>query len=210
MRIEDYVHLLKYCGVPKRYADEILSLFAKIDNLEKSNNVYLYGDAGTGKTLTAVKLILLSLFENKRIKYITEKFNVLSNEYDPGYAQKLEHLFVRVPDLVSQIRATFNYKSGQINIEEQETERSIIEKYSKVDFLVLDDFGAEKITDWSFSVLYLIIDNRYNNYKKTIITSNYPLNQLAEKLGDDRIPSRIRAMCYIVKMGGKDKRKPAL
>ena len=84
--------------------------------------------------------------------------------------------------------------------------RWIIQRYSEADCLVLDDLGAEKTTDWSFSVLYLIIDNRYNNYKKTIITSNFALNQLAGKLGDDRIPSRIRAMCSIVKMDGDDRR----
>ncbi|WP_394468045.1 hypothetical protein PO908_02555 [Streptococcus anginosus] len=39
---------------------------------------------------------------------------------------------------------------------------------SKVPYLVLDDLGTEKVTDWSKEILFSILDNR----NCTIITSN--------------------------------------
>jgi len=206
--IKDCVSLLEYCDVPKRQCQEVSSLLSKIDisNLMEHDGVYLHGDAGTGKTLIAVKLMLDFLSESKHTKHAMKKLNVLNNEYDPYYAKSLRCLFVEIPGLLSNIRETFNQKRTRDYNEEQETEGSIIKKYSEVDFLVLDDLGVEKVTDWSFSVLYLIINSRYNNYKKTIITSNRTLDYLAEKLDDDRIPSRIRSMCTLVKMSGEDKR----
>ena len=203
-QVQDYVPLLSYCGVPKRQVDEVQTLFDEIELPEEEGSLYLYGSAGVGKTLLSVKLLLNALSKDRHTKYLVHKLDILSTQYDSSYVMELKHLFIRVPDLLSRIRKTFDHKDP--NDYMQETERSIIERYSTVDFLVLDDFGAEKITDWSFSVLYLIIDNRYNNYKRTIITSNYPLNQLARKLKDDRIPSRIRTMCNLVKVQGADRR----
>ena len=63
----------------------------------------------------------------------------------------------------------------------------IINKYSLVDWLVLDDLGIEKTSDWSFQTLYLIINQRYEKLKPVIFTSNLSLEELAGQLGDDRL-----------------------
>ena len=208
----DYTFLLSYCGVPKRQVQETQALLGKIDifNLPENESAYLHGSAGTGKTIAAIALMFDSLSKNKHVKYVMKKFNVLNDEFDPHGPEDLRYLYVRTPDVLSQIRATFDKKKQRNHADEQgdeqETERSIIKKYSEVDFLVLDDLGVEKITDWSFTVLYLIIDNRYNNYKQTVITSNDTLDELAKKLGEDRIPSRICGMCTTVDMNGNDYR----
>jgi hypothetical protein len=52
----------------------------------------------------------------------------------------------------------------------------------------------------------IIINNRYENLKTTIFTSNSDLNALAHQLGDDRIPSRIVEMCQIKHFTNKDYR----
>ena len=71
--------------------------------------------------------------------------------------------------------------------------------------LALDDIGSEKATDWALQMLYLLIDRRYSQMLKTIITSNLTLDQIADRL-DDRISSRIAGMCKIVSIKGKDRR----
>jgi len=48
---------------------------------------------------------------------------------------------------------------------------------------------AEKTTEWALQTLFVIIDRRYRNMVKTIITSNLSLNEISEKIGD-RIASR--------------------
>jgi DNA replication protein DnaC len=81
----------------------------------------------------------------------------------------------------------------------------VVDKYSRCPLLVLDDLGVEKTTDWALQTLYVILNNRYTNYRQTIITSNLTLEEIGNKLGD-RIASRIAGMCSIIQMKGKDKR----
>lgn len=88
-----------------------------------------------------------------------------------------------------------------------EDEQDAIEKYINQRILVIDDLGVDKRTDYSVSTLYEIIDGRLMNKRNgLIITSNLSLDQLAEKLGDDRIPSRISGLCRIVEIKGTDRR----
>lgn len=76
--------------------------------------------------------------------------------------------------------------------------------------LIIDDLGKEKLTEWKYEQLFDIIDHRYGYNKTTIITSNYDLEELAERYGDNvsgqAIVSRIAEMCEQVDMGGKDRR----
>lgn len=68
-------------------------------------------------------------------------------------------------------------------------------KYMNLDWLFIDDFGVDKITEWVYEFIYTLINHRYEYMKPTIFTSNVPLNQLEEVLHDSRIPSRIGRMC---------------
>ncbi len=73
--------------------------------------------------------------------------------------------------------------------------------------LLIDDIGTEKITEFNLQILYEIIDRRYElGNTGLIITSNLNLNGLSEKLGTDRISSRLKQMCICVKLNGSDMR----
>lgn len=71
--------------------------------------------------------------------------------------------------------------------------------------VVLDDVGSEKISDWVIEAFYLIIQKRYVNMLPTMLTSNLPIGDLAERIGD-RTASRIAEMAEIVELVGKDRR----
>jgi chromosomal replication initiation ATPase DnaA len=80
-------------------------------------------------------------------------------------------------------------------------------RYVGSEILIIDDLGVSKDTDYTFQTLYEIIDGRYAGMRGgLIITSNLSLNELAGKLGDDRITSRIAGMCKIIKTNGPDRR----
>lgn len=86
-------------------------------------------------------------------------------------------------------------------------EQAAIDSFINTPFLVIDDLGVDKKTDWSFSTLYEVIDGRDMAERKgLIVTSNLSLTALAERLGDDRISSRLAGMCKIIEMTGKDMR----
>ena len=142
-------------------------------------STFLHGPVGSGKTTQA----LFMLLEEMKQQFITHE--LVSDKY----------IFISVPELLFQIKQTYNKTNSM-------TEEEIIEKYSEADFLILDDFGVERTTDWSFQLLYIIINRRYDNMKKTVFTSNFSLGELAERLGDERLTSRIQHMCVIKKFNG--------
>ena len=106
--------------------------------------------------------------------------------------------FITAPELLLEIRASFN--GGQ-----KGTEQEIIERYCSCPVLVLDDLGAEKSSDYSITTLYLIIDRRMRNCKRTIITTNLTLEEIEKNL-DARIASRLAGM-KIIKINMPDYRK---
>jgi len=88
---------------------------------------------------------------------------------------------------------------------EPETEEEIVNFYSDMDFLIIDDLGAEKSTEFSITTLYIILDRRIRELKTTIITTNLSMSQIEEHLGA-RIASRLSEMKNI-KINMPDHRK---
>ena len=118
-------------------------------------------------------------------------------------------LFASVPDLMADIRASF--ASGGTS------ER--VQAVKETPFLVLDDLGAEKMTEWVGEQLFCIVNHRYNEKLPTVVTSNYSPTQVIAHMAtvdgrgnviDDmqgqRIMSRIYEMCERVEIRGKDYR----
>jgi DNA replication protein DnaC len=154
---------------PKRIAQILLKeKFEPLINLPQSS--YLYGKVRIGKSTLAAWWMA----EWMRIQYQNR------NSY-------IDCEFTNVTDLLLLLRSSF--KSSTMS------ELDILNKYKKLRFLVLDDMGVEKNSDWTFQALYSIISYRYDNMLPTIYTSNLDLTELADKLQDDRITSRIAHDC---------------
>jgi DNA replication protein DnaC len=95
-----------------------------------------------------------------------------------------------------------------MRVKEADEQERRIERASTVPLFVLDDLGVGMATEFYNQILWEIIDNRDMTKRNgLIITSNLSLAALAEKLGDDRLPSRIEGLCKIVKIEGKDYRQ---
>lgn len=79
--------------------------------------------------------------------------------------------------------------------------------YARKKLLVIDDVGTAKETEYAAQVLYELIDLRYmNGAGGLIITSNLSLDDLAKRLNDDRVPSRLAEMCHVIQLSGVDRR----
>lgn len=70
---------------------------------------------------------------------------------------------------------------------------------------VLDDLGKEKKTDWSSSVLFDVINSRYEHQLPLIITSNFTAAELADHVGS-AVWSRLYETAGVVVMQGVDHR----
>lgn len=88
-----------------------------------------------------------------------------------------------------------------------------------VDLLLIDDIGAEKVTEWSRDeVLASILQERMENYKPTFFTSNLTLEELErhfktnnnfsdEEIKIKRILERIKYMTIDMELLSENKRK---
>ena len=64
-----------------------------------------------------------------------------------------------------------------------------------VDVLQLDDLGAEKRTDWVLEQLYAIVNERWQDERSIVVTTNITdMDQLREQVGA-RTVSRLAEIC---------------
>lgn len=61
-------------------------------------------------------------------------------------------------------------------------ESQILDIYKTADLLIIDDLGKEQCSDWSMSTLYSILNDRYEDMKPTIVTTNYGAEDLIKAL----------------------------
>lgn len=109
-------------------------------------------------------------------------------------ANKLNAEYVQPGRLLRRVR-------GKTGAEEQ----AEIDRLAALDVFVLDDLGAEKDTEYAVQILYEVIDGRVMGYRNgLVVTSNLPLPELAKKLGDDRLPSRLAGLCKVIEITGSD------
>jgi len=111
-----------------------------------------------------------------------------------------EMKFTTGVNLLNEIRSTFDSRDSS---------GDVIDQYSEVPLLVIDDLGAEKSTEWAREVLYGIIDNRYSRMLPTFVTSNLSPSELCCKKFDDRLVSRLLNNALVLKLDGKDQRLKA-
>jgi DNA replication protein DnaC len=114
--------------------------------------------------------------------------------------KRIPSLFVTVPELLDNLRETYN-KPGR-NLDEW------MDAVQNAEFLVLDDLGSERTTEWVRERIFVIVNHRYREALPTIFTSNIGPKDLAEQLGE-RTASRIIAMCDWIALEGDDYRETA-
>ncbi len=76
-------------------------------------------------------------------------------------------------------------------------------KYESCSLLIIDDLGAECITQYSVSAITSLIDMRIVNGKKTIISSNLTLANIRKTYGE-RLFSRLLGEFHVLQFMGKD------
>ena len=117
-----------------------------------------------------------------------------------GFRTKIVYL----PDLLRIIKGDF------------EAMNDIMDELCNIDILLIDDIGAEKVTDWGRDeILGTILQSRMNEHKTTFFTSNFTIKELEEhlsnkgvdKVKDNRIVERIKQLTIDMEMLGANMRK---
>ena len=177
-------------GVPKRYFDAGFGDFPtaftrELGDIDHEEGYFLTGPSGVGKTHLAVAIMRHWIASGRADRW-----------QDNGTWMPIKRtmaMFVSVPELLDSVRAEF---AGGNSIE-------AVLKYARQQVLVIDDLGAEKTSDWTFTTIYSVISKRVNYILPTIVTSNMSIEQIRQ--WEPRIASRLSGLKVII-MQGKDKR----
>jgi DNA replication protein DnaC len=113
-------------------------------------------------------------------------------------------------DLLLDIKRSFDDENVQ--------EWRVLDVYRKADLLIVDDLGKEQCSDWAMTTLYTIFNDRYEDMKPVIITTNYNTDALATALtpnGKDdtkivAIISRLKEVSTVITMAWDDARETGI
>jgi len=139
-------------------------------NLEQGNGLWLMGDTGTGKTTLGMLVASQALAAGKTVAVYF------------------------TPKLLNRIRQTFQESDSE------NAYTTFFEQVTSVDLLYIDDLGSERHTDWVVEQLYAVINERYENRRSVLVTSNASGDigrgeqELGEQIGR-RTVSRLIEMC---------------
>jgi len=86
--------------------------------------------------------------------------------------------------LVRSLKATWARDS-------ETTEEKLINYYTKIDLLVVDEVGSQFGSDTEKLFIFDIIDGRYQNMKPTVLISNLDIDGIKDAIGE-RCVDRLR------------------
>lgn len=153
---------------------------------ENKRGMWLHSDPGHGKTSLAVCALKEVLRHNNT------------------------GIFVLTSEFFKRLRASFNPQTRTWSEDE------LLDAVEEVPWLVLDDIGVEKPTDFILERMYSIITLRMQNQRYTIFTSNFSPRDLAahwcakipeNEIGTARIVERIKEYCAVKEVEGANLRE---
>jgi DNA replication protein DnaC len=115
-----------------------------------------------------------------------------------GLVNASTHKFINFSNLMLDIKSTFDKRYSDYGEDE------VIKKYCGYGMLVIDDIGAEKSSEYAVSILYIILNNRYESELPTVATTNMSGNEIINQYGK-RVLSRLRSG-YLITLETKDRR----
>jgi DNA replication protein DnaC len=153
--------------------------------VENGSSILFWSDTwGNGKTHLSVSIL------REYLKQYMLNFDIRRKEFSA--IRKIPANMISEAELINKIRASFDDDEERKN----ESENSIINRYTDVDLLLLDDIGKTTFAkdDFLNRVYYLIIDRLYTKKISLIATCNGSMTKIGRQVGEAAL-SRLYEMC---------------
>lgn len=186
-------HEIRTAGVGERYWTitwtdlELVEPFPQIrvaanqisSVLDAGDHLLLSGPPSSGKTQAAVLLIRAALEAHRSAR------------------------LVNLGRAAMEIRAAYKTDAGP-------TEDQVVQAASRPDLLVIDDLGAGETGAATLEqrILYLVLEERQNKRRSTVVTTNLAPTEIAERLGQ-RLLGRLQPLSTMQFRHGKNFRRPS-
>ena len=158
---------------------EILKRYAETFSAD-SESLILCGPTGLGKTHLSTSIARC----------------VIDRGYDVYYTGSIE-MFAE-------------FEQARFGFGEERREASLaLSRYTECDLLILDDLGTEQTNQFTASCLYMVLNNRINLRRPTIINTNLMGKEIQSRYAD-RITSRLFGEFRILPFVGTDVRRQKL
>ncbi|HYH54089.1 MAG TPA: ATP-binding protein [Solirubrobacterales bacterium] len=141
-------------------------------NIEKGKGIWFMGGTGTGKTTLGMLIASEALKAGKTVGIYF------------------------APKLLTRIRQTYQ------EADNENAYTKFFERVTSVDILYIDDLGSERRTDWVVEQLYAVVNERYENQRPMLVTSNAEGEVVAE--GQQQLEDQIgrRTISRLVEICG--------
>lgn len=166
-----------------------VELFSVSKNLKDANMKCIYtDDKKRKKIIEAIKEFYDNYGKKQKAIYLYGTFGsgktyILSALLNKLAEKNIKSIIIHVPELMRSIKESFNDLSY----------KDKMEALMNVEILLLDDIGAEYLTEWTRDeILEPILNYRMENNLATFFTSNYSIDELEKhfSLGGNSLRAR--------------------
>lgn len=164
-------------GIPKRYLNLKFDSYhtnTKNQNIIKSSCIDFTKKILSGKIVGS--LIFDTPLKNNRFGNGKTMLASIIIENILAYKEDAECKIITAGQLLSDVKSTYSPNS-------EKKESSVINYFSKLDLLVLDEAHRVSKTEDNMKILFNVIDNRYQEMKPTILIANTSVNELQDIIG---------------------------